>query len=244
MKKKELEHIFSDVANENKWGDVDSISGPGSNLVQTTIIRRRIPELVERYTIKSMLDAPCGDFFWMKEIIPVLITRLDSYIGGDLVPSIVTANTKQYGAAKVQFRKIDLTNDSIPLVDIIFTRDCFIHLSYSNIYKVLVNYKKSDSKYLLLSTYTNEARRNRDVFNPKMLDFRALNMQKFPFFFPPPIEIINEECNENEGLYSDKSLALWRMQDIHLFRMHTCIRLHEGVSILKKILRKIRSLIL
>ena len=40
-------------------------------------------------------------------------------------------------------------------------------------------------------------------------DWRPLNLQDKPFNFPSPILIINENCTEDGGEYSDKSMALW-----------------------------------
>ena len=43
-------------------------SGPGSSLVQTATIRRDIPALLASLGIRSFLDAPCGDFNWMRHV--------------------------------------------------------------------------------------------------------------------------------------------------------------------------------
>jgi hypothetical protein len=39
-------------------------------------------------------------------------------------------------------------------------------------------------------------------------------MELAPFNFPPPIELINEGCTEGDNLFADKSIGLWRLQDI------------------------------
>lgn len=65
---------------------------------------------------------------------------------------------------------------------------------------------------MLISTYTNP-RKNSNVLNFD-IDGRALNMQKFPFNLPDPIEIINEKYTGQNGEYNDKSLALWKLDSI------------------------------
>lgn len=44
--------------------------------------------------------------------------------------------------------------------------------------------------------------------------WRPLNLTLPPFGLPPPLRLIHEGCTENGGAYSDKSLGLWRMEDL------------------------------
>jgi hypothetical protein len=60
---------FIDIYHQNIFGGIESRSGNGSTLVQTAVIRDEIPLLFKELNIKSVLDAPCGDFNWMKEIM-------------------------------------------------------------------------------------------------------------------------------------------------------------------------------
>ncbi|MFZ4771109.1 MAG: class I SAM-dependent methyltransferase [Ferruginibacter sp.] len=210
----QLKKIFEKTAELNSWGDNDSLSGPGSNLIQTAIIRKEIPAILKKYQVTKMLDAPCGDFFWMRLIREELFGILKSYLGGDIVPQLIRKNNELYGNDIFSFIEFDITKDTLPEVDLIFTRDCFIHLSFVNIYKALKNYKNSGATYLLVSTYTKK-RRNKDVPNV-FINGRAINLQTFPFYFPKPLELINEECTEGNNEYADKSLALWKLKDINL----------------------------
>lgn len=233
--------IFEKAARENLWGDPDSKSGTGSNLFQTRIIREVLPGLIEKYGIKSMLDAPCGDFFWMKEIIGKITAGGCLYTGADIVADLVNENTDRYGGERVRFLQLNLVEDSIPQVDLIFTRDCFIHLSFMNIYRVLKNYKASGSKYILVSTYTGSDRENSYV-SGFYLRGRALNMQKFPFYFPQPMTLINEGCTEGEGANADKSLALWKLEEIRLMPFLLNARIGFFVHIYRRIWNKIYNL--
>ena len=209
---------------QNYWSDADSVSGPGSNMFQTRLIREAIPELLERYGVRSLLDAPCGDMFWIKTLLPVFTEMKIQYHGADIVSPLIEKHRISFEAFHAVFHVIDLTKGSLPNVDLIFTRDCFIHLSYYNIYSILRNYKLSGARYLLTNTYTSHSRKNVNV-NGFLLYGRFLNMQKFPFYFNMPLELIVEGCTENDGINADKSLGLWEIKNISLFklRMYTLL---------------------
>ena len=60
------EQVFAEFYRDNKWGDAESVSGAGSNLAQTEEVRRVLPGLLAELGCRSMLDVPCGDFYWMR----------------------------------------------------------------------------------------------------------------------------------------------------------------------------------
>ena len=62
------EKIFTKFYNRNKWGNLESFSGDGSTIKETTKTRKIIENVIKKYKIKSLLDIPCGDFNWMKLI--------------------------------------------------------------------------------------------------------------------------------------------------------------------------------
>lgn len=235
-----LKKAFEQAAKGNYWSDADSLSGPGSNLFQTRIIRQEIPLLLKKYGVKKMLDAPCGDLFWMKEILPGIVENGTEYNGADIVADLVEKNRLLFKSPAIQFYNIDLATDPVPQVDLIFTRDCFIHLPYADILTVLKNYKASGSKYLLVSTYTKSARKNKDVDGFSLWG-RMLNMYKFPFYFPEPLELIVEGCTEKVGEeeFPDKSLGLWKLSELNLSGIHFCIRLLFFYKSLLKFPKKI-----
>lgn len=237
-----LKSAFELVLKKNYWGDADSRSGPGSNLEQTKIIRSKIPELLVKYKVAKMLDAPCGDLFWMSQILYQIIEKGISYHGADIVPEIIAENEKRFKNAVIRFSVIDLTKGKIPAVDIILTRDCFIHLSYANILSILASYVQSGSTYLLASTYTNAKRKNTDV-KGFYLPGRALNLENFPFYLGKPIDVIVEGCTEGEGTYSDKSLGLWKIKNINLNKIRFLVVMSVIIDLPGRAFRKIRFMI-
>ncbi|HEV8722667.1 MAG TPA: hypothetical protein VGW77_18770 [Candidatus Binatia bacterium] len=60
------------------------MSGPGSSLFQTATVRAALPGVIQQFGVKSMLDIPCGDFNWMKEVT----LDVDRYIGGDIIKQL------------------------------------------------------------------------------------------------------------------------------------------------------------
>jgi hypothetical protein len=150
-----------------------------------------------------MLDIPCGDFFWMKEVKLEL-----QYIGGDIVPDLAETNQRLYGDKRHSFAPMDLIGGHLPRVDLIFCRDCLVHFSFHAIFTALDNMRSTGSTYLLTTTYTDKDH-NVDIATG---DWRAINLQLPPFNFPPPILLINEQCPAPG--YGDKNAGLWKLCDI------------------------------
>ena len=194
--------VFLEIYNTNYWKSKESISGVGSELNQTKSLIRNLETLMSDMKIESVLVIPCGDFNWMKKVD---LSKID-YIGADIVDELISTNIKnQNGRENLKFKVLDLTCDPLPKSDLLIVRDCLVHLSYQDIYSAITNIKSSGSKYLLTTTFTDNYL-NMDIVTG---DWRPLNLQDKPFNFPSPILIINENCTEDGGEYSDKSMALW-----------------------------------
>jgi hypothetical protein len=197
---------FVDIYNLNAFGGTESISGPGSSLEQTVALRKELPGVIRDFNIRKIIDAPCGDFHWMKEVV----LDLDTYIGIDIVPELILANRVKFGNNKREFYVKDIVKDPLPQGDLILCRDCFIHLSYKDIFSTMRNFHKSGTKYLFTTTFTGQ-KDNTDIVSGRV---RPLNLQRPPFNFPVPLLLINEHCTEGEGNYSDKSLGFWEIAEI------------------------------
>src|SRR4051812_28998649 len=132
------------------------------------------------------------------------------YIGGDIVPTIVERNRRIHSNNSRRFLDLDLTRDDLPDADVLLCRDCMVHLSYANIRAALANIERSRIGYLLMTSFPGRAD-NKDVADG---DWRPLDFQAAPFSFPEPVLTIVEECEEEGGSYSDKSLVAWRVRDL------------------------------
>ena len=204
----ELREKFAAVYEKNMFRGRVSRSGEGSDKVQTAVIRRELPRLVQELGIKTFLDAPCGDWYWMREVnLPV-----ERYIGLDIVEALVEKNQTAFGCGNVCFQCTNLAGGDLPKADLVFSRDCLVHLSFADSLKIIANFKRTGAKYLLATTFTDRTR-NEDLGDSF---WRPLNMQLAPFNFPEAIRLINEGCTEGNNLFQDKCLGLWRLQDIDL----------------------------
>lgn len=199
---------FDIIYRFNLFRGTESRSGQGSSLNQTRIIREQLPKILKYIGARTMLDAPCGDFHWMNHV------NLDGiyYVGGDIVGQLIRENKRQYGNKRRSFCKLDVTQDFVPCVDLIFCRDCLVHLTYKAGLRALRNFKKSGSRFLLMTTFS----RREENLDLHTNFWRPLNMQLAPFYFPEPICLINEGCTEDNNIYVDKSMGLWKLEDIIL----------------------------
>jgi SAM-dependent methyltransferase len=200
-------NAFKEIHDRNVWNDCESKSGVGSSLRATETIRAELPGLLERRDVKSILDVPCGDFYWM--------ARTDlggrSYTGVEIVPRLIEELSRTYGDNNRRFVCLDLSKEELPYADLILCRDCLVHFSFSAIKRALANFRQSNATYLLTTTYPH---------HPFNVDcptghWRSLNLQLAPFFFPAPLELIWDDVITDKGP-GDKSLGLWRFDSLPL----------------------------
>ena len=86
LKKKTLSQKFSIIYKINYWSDSESISGPGSNKKNTKKLVSNINKIVKNYSVRSIVDAPCGDLNWMKNL---LYKQNIKYVGIDIVANLI-----------------------------------------------------------------------------------------------------------------------------------------------------------
>ncbi len=203
--------LFTHIYNTHAWPGKESYSGPGSTLKETVTIRKKISELLQKLNAKIFLDAPCGDFHWMQHID---LSSLDQYIGIDIVEPLIQKNKQEYENENRLFLCANIITDPLPQVDIILCRDCLVHLRFQDIRQALKNMKSSGVTYLLTTTYPRtQLNRKLDITAPR--PWRPLNLQRPPFNFPEPLVLINEG-SKHEKRHPDKSLGLWKLEDINV----------------------------
>ena len=152
---------FTAIFQSNHWNNPESISGEGSTLENTESLRTSLPTLFDTFGIGKVLDAPCGDFNWMRDVVSR--TEIE-YLGG------------------IKFIQLDITCDPLPNADLMICRDCLFHLSYRDIFSFLNNFIQSSIPLLLTSTHPNSCKGfvNSDI---KSGDFRAIDLFSDPFSF-------------------------------------------------------------
>ena len=227
-----LKEIFQDVYTNWRFGGwPESKSGGGSTLEETEEIRQQIKQLVKDKEIKSVVDVPCGDFNWMKDIV----YSFESYTGCDIVPELIADNQK-YANQIIKFQELDLTQNEIPEADLLIVRDVIGHLSLEDGKKAIANILNSKCKYLLTTTWynlndENYNHENRD--NTVTLDaqwergaaaFYPVCLHSEPFNFPKP-EFYIEEKPKVEGYDNGvrKGLAFYELDKLKTYFKPTLI---------------------
>ena len=195
---------FSFIYETNAWGSKDSVSGSGSSKAATRIYRHELEDFLTQGNFKSMFDAPCGDFYWMKEVVD----RLElNYHGGDIVKSLIEKNRTEFGE-DYEFTPLDIIRDEFPTSDVWHCRDCLFHLSNEHIYAALENFLRSDIQYALLTSHRPLFHKNLDIETGW---FRYLDLEKAPFNFPKPVRYLRDY---QYGKEVRRYVGVWTRQQI------------------------------
>jgi len=198
--------VFTNIYKKRGFGDAESASGPGSSLEETAQIRKELPGVIKRLGIATLLDVPCGDLHWMKEVD----LGLQKYIGADIVGELIQQIRRHYGCVGREFLVLDIIRDPIPKADAILCRDCLLHFSFSHIMKALNNLRNSGAHYFLTTTYVKHSR-NEDIVTGQG---HLLNLRLAPFNFPEPLILIDERSKRSIDRSGGKSLGVWEFAQL------------------------------
>lgn len=203
---KSAEEVFTWIYKTNFWGDRESVSGVGSTLAYTENLRKELPKMLADFSIQSIVDAPCGDFNWMRH---VLADSSQTYIGLDVVGELIALNQSKYASDRISFEQKDITKDPLPKADLMICRDCLFHLSNSAIKLILGNFLAADIKYLFTTTHINQRKfTNQDI---RLGGFRLIDLYAAPFHFPAPALCTIEDWIEG---YPPRQMALWSKDQV------------------------------
>jgi hypothetical protein len=198
-----MAEVFDAIYRRNKWGSPETRSGAGSERRRVRSLQRSLEFLLARLGTRSLLDAACGDFNWLRE---VRLSGID-YVGADIVADMVHANRARYAAPGRRFVALDITRDTLPRLDMIMCRDGLVHLSDAELAAALDNFARSGAAYLLSTTYL-ATEENVDIRNGW---WRPVNLGRPPFDLPAALLQLPDA--DSDHLYPDKVLALWRIAD-------------------------------
>lgn len=199
---------FEKIYEQNLWNSKETKSGEGSEIDYTESLRNHLPNLIEKYEIKSIVDAPCGDFNWIKL---VLLKVNIQYTGLDIVETIIRENQKQFASGKINFSQADICRDPLPQCDLLIVRDFLIHLSFEDINQFLQNISQSKYKYLLTNSYiVKEDFINRDIITG---DGRVIDMFKPPFEFSQA-SVLERIQDYPEGYLPKREMVMFYKKDV------------------------------
>jgi len=193
--------VFTNIFKKNWWNNDESRSGWGAELKRTQSIRGNLSDFARRLSLRSLLDAPCGDFNWMQHVDwpPGF-----KYIGADIVHDLIGENRRKHPG--IEFMEFNVLSDPLPDVDAWLARDLMIHFPDEAIWTALDQFRRSPIRYLLATTYPN-AQRNADI---KFGQVRHINLCAPPFSLPSPLETLHEDDDPITG----RVIAVWRRSDI------------------------------
>ncbi|MPZ13435.1 MAG: methyltransferase domain-containing protein [Chloroflexi bacterium] len=208
------QELFTWIFHTNYWGSEESVSGHGSELSETVDVRQAVARVLDRYRVRSVVDAGCGDLNWQRHV-PGLLDRT-RYLGLDVVTELITRNRQRHGNQRVRFAHADITRDPIPPADLVICRDCMVHLTNAQILRALQHVVASGSAHLLATTYSAEPV-NQDRFHDG--HWRPVNLSAPPFSLPPPIELYNTDYRDDGRNHPGNGLGLWPVECIPALEM-------------------------
>jgi len=160
-------------------------------------------KIFQNLDIKTFVDVGCSDCMWQSKMDWSKV----SYLGFDIVDELIEYNKKHYNMMK--FETKNLIEDACPKADMIFIRNVLLHTPLDGIKKILMNVKRSGSKYLMASSL-KDLRVNKETH---CLGAVRRNLEIEPFNLPNPIIYVPEVLpSELKGL--NNYMGVWRTCDI------------------------------
>ena len=215
---------FSNIYSKQLWGGDKVGGGSGGGSIEACAVTARevLRQLVFKYSLTSLLDAPCGGVYnsWMRHTISKLKSDLScfQYMGIDAVASVVQRNSEFFAREDfVHFETADLSSAATKLprgFDLILSRDALQHLNYKNIAGAWRSYCTSAARFILVGSYLHPGS-NKLISTGETF---PINLLLPPFSLPRPLEIFTENV-----CYTDtpmpianpvKSLLLYRLREV------------------------------
>lgn len=189
---------FIRIYDENHWKAWETRSGPGSTWRATLSLREKLQRVFSELGIRILVDAGCGDLAWNAEITE----GLELYLGFDIVPELVAHNRVLYGRRKNHFfNTADICTDRLPRGDAILCRNILTHLPNASVQQALRQFKQSEARYLLATTFPQKENREIEVGQ-----WRSMDLTAPPFSLPPPIRLLPDGSHGGH-------LGIWRLAD-------------------------------
>jgi SAM-dependent methyltransferase len=170
-----LTNTFNRIYAEGTWGkDVagKGTSGTGSTLEITREYRAYIEGFMKKHSVKSVVDAGCGDWSFS--------SAMDwggaSYLGVDIASDVIAAVRSKHEKGRIKFQVGDIT-DELPAAELLISKDVLQHLSNELVHKFIRNnLRKGKYKWVILTN--NRGSENRDVASG---GYRAIDLAAPPF---------------------------------------------------------------
>jgi 2-polyprenyl-3-methyl-5-hydroxy-6-metoxy-1,4-benzoquinol methylase len=164
--------VFSKIYKEDLW---HGGSGAGSKLENVKEYVEILQKYIDKPEVKTVLDLGCGDWQFSK----FLDLSSVSYLGVDVVESVIESNSTSYSASNIKFISRDITTYEVPKADLIICKDVLQHLCNKDVVNILVKIITSSKFSLITNDFNPENTENKDIDNG---DYRCLDLTLSPFY--------------------------------------------------------------
>lgn len=175
----------------------------GSTWQSTRQTAPALTRLLADLGVQSLVDVPCGIGDWVVHCLP----EGCRYIGLDIRASSIEYRLGKNEVSHHHFERFNILESVPPRADAVLFRDLAIHLSNGENMIAINHLKRSGSRWLIASTFTD--RENEDL---KGNTFRNVNLERAPYGFPPPERSIRDPVLVDgvpKETALDRTLGLW-----------------------------------
>ena len=170
-----LTDTFNRIYAEGTWGkDVagKGTSGTGSTLEITREYRVYVEDFMKKHSVKSVVDAGCGDWSFSS----AMDWGNASYLGVDIASDVIAAVRNKHETDKIKFQVGNIT-DELPAAELLISKDVLQHLSNELVHKFIRNNLRK-GKYNWVILTNDRGSENRDVASG---GYRAIDLAALPF---------------------------------------------------------------
>lgn len=185
--------VFSKIYKEDLW---HGGSGAGSKLENVKEYVDILQKYIDKPEVKTVLDLGCGDWQFSK----FLDLSSVSYLGVDVVESVVESNSTSYSASNIKFISRDITTYELPKVDLIICKDVLQHLCNKDVVTTLVKIITSSKFSLITNDFNPENTENKDIDNG---NYRCLDLTLSPFY----LDVVTVLESERFGWRSKRTVT-------------------------------------
>ena len=164
--------VFSKIYKEDLW---QGGSGGGSKVENVKEYVEILQKYIDKPEVKTVLDLGCGDWQFSK----FLDLSSVSYLGVDVVESVIESNSTSYSASNIKFISRDITTYEVPKADLIICKDVLQHLCNKDVVNILVKIITSSKFSLITNDFNPDNTENKDIDNG---NYRCLDLTLSPFY--------------------------------------------------------------
>jgi 2-polyprenyl-3-methyl-5-hydroxy-6-metoxy-1,4-benzoquinol methylase len=185
--------VFSKIYKEDLW---HGGSGAGSKLENIKEYVDILQKYIDKPEVKTVLDLGCGDWQFSK----FLDLSSVSYLGVDVVESVIESNSTSYSASNIKFISRDITTYEVPKADLIICKDVLQHLCNKDVVNILVKIITSSKFSLITNDFNPDNTENKDIDNG---NYRCLDLTLSPFY----LDVVTVLESERFGWRSKRTVT-------------------------------------